>query len=501
MRSPHPGDDAAQPAGGPDGLGWYPWVVMLVVLAGSYLVVLNTTVLGVALPDIAGDLGADAALDADWVITIYLLAVVGVQPVAPWLTARAGHKRVYVACLATFALGSVLCALAPSLPTLLAARAVQGAGGGALMPLGMAMVLGVFPVHRRGLVLGLRGMAVMAGPAFGPPIGGLIVTAASWRWIFAALVPVAVVAVVLAAALLRDPQAREPRPFDAGGWMLAFAGVGLVVLGARQAGAWGYASPVTVGVIAAGLVLLGMLVRRTWRRPHPVLELRLLARPIFGLSIVMVWLITVVQYARLNFLPVELQVVRDLSAQDVGLILAPAAVGVALTMSVGGWLADRSGARVPMLAGLGVMAVTTWQLAHLAPDTPVGRIVVVLLAQGMGTGLMRIPLNVAGINALPNRFITQAATLRSLNRQVAGALGTAVLAAIVVAQLGVLAPDAASPADVAAAQAAYNRVFQLAFGLVLAALVVAVFMPGRRRMRALQASRVGEADEAAGAEG
>lgn len=492
---------ASHQADGPGGRGWYPWVVMLVVLAGSYLVVLNTTVLGVALPDIADDLGADAALDADWVITVYLLAVVGVQPVAPWLTARAGHKRVYVACLATFAAGSALSAVAPTLPALLAARAVQGLGGGALMPLGMAMVLGVFPVHRRGLVLGLRGVAVMAGPAFGPPIGGLIVTAASWRWIFAALVPVAVLAVALAAGLLRDPADREARPFDAGGWVLAVGGVGLVVLGARQAGAWGYGSPVTLAVLAVGVGLLGLLVRHVWRRTHPVLELQLLAMPTFGLSIAMVWMITVVQFARLNFLPVELQVVRDLSAQDVGLILAPAAVGVALTMSVGGWLADRSGARAPMVAGLGVMALTTWQLAHLTPDTPVRWIVVVLLAQGMGTGLMRIPLNVAGINALPNRFITQGATLRSLNRQMAGALGTAVLAAIVVAQLGVLAPDPSSPADVAAAQAAYNRVFQVAFGLVLAALVAAAFMPGRRRMRDLQASRVGETDGESGAEG
>lgn len=475
--------------------GWYPWVVMGVVLAGSYLVTLNTTVVGVALADIARDLEGGSGLDVDWVVTIYLLAVVSAQPLTAWVAARAGHKAVYLACLSGFALGALLCALAPTLPALLAARFLQGASGGALMPLGLSMVLAVFPPHRRGLVLGIRGMAVMAAPAFGPPVGGLIVTHTSWRGIFAALVPIAVVAVLLAAGLLRDPGNREKRPFDGEGWLLAALGIGLVVLGARQTGTWGYDSPGAIALFIAGAAVIALLVRRSWRREHPILEVRLLAVPTFALSIALVWLITVVQFARLNFLPVELQVLRGMSAQEVGLILAPAAVGVAALMPVGGWLADRIGARVPMMAGLTVMAFTTWQLAHLGPDTPVRWIVAVLTIQGLGTGLLRIPLNVAGLNALPNRFITHAATLRSLNRNVAGALGTAVLAAVVVAQLGTLAPDTGSAAEVARAQAAYNRLFLVAFGFVLAALAASVFMPGRERMRDLQASRSDEFEE------
>ncbi len=472
--------------------GWYPWVVMGVVLTGSYLVVLNTTVLGVALPDIAQDLGTVGGLDVDWVITTYLLAVVAVQPATAWLADRLGHKRLYLACLALFAVGSVACALAPTLGTLLISRFVQGAGGGALMPLGMAMVLGEFPPHRRGLVLGIRGVAIMAGPALGPPIGGILVTQGSWRLIFAVLVPIAVLAVVLAARLLKDPGKRQHRPLDAVGWALAFTGIGLVVLGARQAPSWGFASPATVGVALTGAVLLAWLARRTLRHDHPILELRLFGVPIFGLSLLMVWLITIVQFARLNFLPVELQVVRGASAQEVGLMLAPAAVGVALTMALGGWLADRIGARVPMVCGLTVLCFTTWQLATLQPQTPASWIVLVLLVQGLGTGLMRIPLNVAGMNSLQNRFITHAAALRSLNRQVAGALATAVLAAILTAQLGAVAPNVSDAGQLLEAQAAYNRLFQVAFGFSVLALIGAFFMPGKQRMHELQASRAQE---------
>lgn len=465
---------------------------MGVVLAGSYLVVLNTTVLGVALPAIAEDVGGVAGLDVDWVITSYLLAVVGIQPATAWLADRLGHKRLYVACLMVFAVGSLACAVAPNLPALLAARLLQGAGGGALMPLGMAMVLAVFPPHRRGLVLGIRGVAVMAGPALGPPIGGIIVTQSSWRVIFALLVPIAVVALVLAVRLLHDPGERDVRPLDGLGWLLAFAGVALAVVAARQVPAWGIGSPTTITMLCLAVSVLAWLTVRSVRRQHPILELRLFAVPIFGLSLVIVWLITFVQFARLNFLPVELQVVQGASAQEVGLMLVPAAIGVALTMATGGWLADRIGARIPMVAGLSVLCFTTWQLASLNPTTSTRWIVTVLFIQGLGTGLMRIPLNVAGMNALRNRYITHAAALRSLNRQVAGALGTAVLAAILTAQLGMISPVVTTTAEVLEAQAAYNRLFTVAFWVCVAALVAAFFMPGRGRMRQLQARRAEE---------
>lgn len=473
---------------------WYPWVVMGVVLAGSYLVVLNTTVLGVALPDIARDLGPGSPLDADWVITTYLLAVVGVQPATAWLADRLGHKRLYVSCLAAFGLGSLLCSVAPSMELLLGARLVQGAGGGALMPLGMAMVLDVFPPHRRGLVLGVRGVAIMAGPALGPPIGGVLVTQASWRWIFGALVPIALLAFLLAVRLLHDPGERQHRPLDKSGWLLAFAGIGLVVVGARQAPGWGFGSPATLGALGAGVVLLAVLAVRSRGRDHPIIEPRLFANPLYVLSLVMVWLVTVVLYARLNFLPVELQVVRGIPAQSVGLILVPSALGLALTMATGGWLADRVGARLPSMVGLSVLSLTTWQLATLTPTTPIWWLVVVLVLQGLGSGLMRVPVNITGMNALANRDITQGAALRSLNRQVAGALSVAVLAALLTVQLGEIAPTVTTAAEIAEAQAAYNTLFKVAFGFVLAALAASAFMPGRRRMQQLQSERAAEYD-------
>lgn len=470
---------------------------MGVVLAGSYLVVLNTTVLGVALPDISRDLGQRSALDADWVITTYLLAVVGVQPATAWMADRLGHKRLYVTCLSGFAVGSLLCAVAPTMELLLAARLVQGAGGGALMPLGMAMVLDVFPPHRRGLVLGIRGVAIMAGPALGPPIGGVLVTQASWRWIFGALVPIGVLAFALASRLLHDPGHRDHRPLDKGGWLLAFAGIGLVVVGARQAPDWGFAAPATVTSLGLGALLLVVLALRSRRHEHPIIEPRLFTVPLYALSLVMVWLVTVVLYARLNFLPVELQVVRDIPAQAVGFILVPSALGLALTMATGGWLADRVGARLPTMVGLTVLSFTTWQLATLTPTTEVWWIVGVLLLQGLGSGLMRVPVNVMGMNALANRDITQGAALRSLNRQVAGALAVAVLAALLTVQLGEIAPEVTTAAEIAEAQAAYNTLFKVAFGFVIAALVASLFMPGRRRMQQLQRERAAEYDGAA----
>jgi MFS family permease len=225
------------------------------------------------------------------------------------------------------------------------------------------------------------------------------------------------------------------------------------------------------------------------RRPDPIIEFRMFATGTFSIAMVVVSLVTMAQFARLNFLPVELQVVRGLDAQEVGILLAPAALGVAATMPLSGWLADRVGARLPVVVGLAIVAFSMWQLAHLDANDSDGRIVVILVVQGLGHGLCTIPAVVAGMNSLHGRFVSQATAVNQLVRQLSGAVGVAVLATVLVGELGAVAP-VDPPVD--EAQAAYNTIFLLAFWLVVATIVAAVFLPGRRRTRVHQDERARE---------
>jgi EmrB/QacA subfamily drug resistance transporter len=445
--------------------------------------------MGVALPAIARDLGATGrGIDVDWVITSFLLGVVLVQPATGWLADTFGRKRVYVASLVLFAVGAAIGAAAPSMLLLVAGRLVQGVGAGALMPVGMATIYDLFPADRRGTALGVWGVAIMAAPAVGPPLGGWLVTYSSWRWVFLAFVVVASAAAVLAVRLLEDVGHQERRRLDLVGWVLAGTAVTLIIVGTRQAaGADSGSTAVAMGLV--GAVVGAFLVWRSLRRPHPIIEFRMFATPTFSIAMVVVALLTMAQFARLNFLPVELQVVRGLDAQQVGLLLAPAALGVALTMPLSGWLADRVGARLPVVTGLLIVAASMWQLAHLTPEVSDRRVVVILVIQGLGTGLAMIPGTVAAMNSLPGRFVAQATAVNSLNRQLAGAVSVAVLAAVLVGELGAVAP--VNP-DVAEAQAAYNGIFLVAFWVIVATVVAALFLPGRRRMREHQADRARE---------
>ncbi len=472
-------------------LGRYPWVALSVVLIGTYMVILDSTIVNVALPQIGIALHASQGIE--WIVTAYLLAVGVAQPATGWLADRFGRKQIFVISLALFAVGSTLVAFSPNLPVLVFFRIVQGLGGGALMPVGMAIIYELFPPHKRGTALGVWGIAAMAAPAVGPPLGGYLVTAASWRWLFLINVPIGAIGVVAAIRLLRDVGFREQRRFDAGGFGLAATGLVALLVGFSQASGWGWASPASIAVLAFGVVALAAFVVQERRVDEPLIDLRMFGYRTFNLTMIIVWLITVMQFARLVFIPLELETVRNLTALKVGLLLTPAALGVAATMPIGGRLADHVGARFPVALGSSIIAGAAWMLAHLSKTTSLSTIVAILVVQGMGTGLAMMPNTVAAMNALPSRFVAQASAVRSLNRQVAGALGTAVLATVVASRIG--AVSAAGGVAVDRAQGAYNTVFVFGFWAMVGAAGLSFFLPGRAENRRIQAERAAEHDE------
>ena len=468
----------------------YPWIAMGVVLIGTFMVILDTTIVNVALPQIGVALHRRNGIE--WIVTAYLLAVGVAQPPTGWLADRYGRKRLFIVSLALFGIGSLFSGLSPNLTFLVIARVLQGLGGGALMPVGMAMIYELFPPDRRGTALGIWGVAAMAGPAFGPVIGGYLVTAVSWHWLFLINVPIGVIAIFAAMRLLRDTGYRERRSFDGVGLGLATVGlVGLLFAFAR-ASDWGWGSPLTIGLIAVGALVLAAFV--WWERQveHPAIDVGIFTVPIFSLTLVVIAAAVVVQYGILVFLPLLLETVRGFSALRVGVMLVPMAIGGAITFPIGGWITDRIGPRLPVMVGLVLLGASAWILGHMSIDSPTWNVEVAVFLQGLGFGFSMMPNSVTGLNALPAKFVAQATGVRQLNVRVAASFGVAVLATIVATMAGGV--SAAGPNSSAAPllQHAYDTVFVIAAFVAVVGAVLGAFLPGRQRNQELQDERADE---------
>jgi EmrB/QacA subfamily drug resistance transporter len=446
---------------------------MAVVMAGMLMLSLDATMVTVALHPIAQDLGTGSS-GVEWVVSIYLLALAASQPITGWLSDRFGRKAMFTLALAVFTVASIACAASPSLGFLVFFRAVQGLGGGALMPLGMAVALDLFPRHRHGSVMAIWGMAALVGPALGPTLGGWLATSVSWHWLFLINGPIGAVALVAGFWLIPNIGHREHRTFDLNGLILGSGGLSLLVLGLSQGNQWGWKSVPTVACLALGAgALIGFALHET-RTRHPMLELRMFHDRAFRLSSGAMLCVLIAQYGRLVFIPLELESVRGLSPLKVGLLFLPAAVAQGTGMHVGGRVVDRIGARLPMIAGAGMLLAAVAGYASLRLSTPIAVVVVLLSLQGFGCGLMSAPATVAGLSDLPRHLLAQGTVVRSLTGQVGGALSIGVLGAIIATVMG-------SHPTPAQAQTAYNAGFAAAGAAVLIALVLSCRMPRVKR--------------------
>jgi len=467
-----------------------PWVSMGAVLVGTFMVALDQTIVTIALPRIGVDLHAVDGVD--WVMTAYLLSLGVVQPTMGWLADQFGRKRVFLASLAIFTFGSFLAGTAGSLAMLVFARVVQGVGGGAIFPVGMAMIYEQVPPNRRGTAMGIWSLGIAVAPALGPTLGGLVITELNWRWLFFLNVPVGLVALLVAWRVLRLAGFQERRRFDLAGFGLGTVGLAALLYAVSEANAVGWGSPQTVVLALAGLVLLAAFVVHELRSAEPLIDLRMFAIPTYSVAMALVAGMIAITMARLVFLPLELVAVRGMSELDVGFILTPAALTGAVAAPLAGMLTDRIGARLPAILGLVCMGAAALLFANLTLETPALWIAGAVALQGFGNGLALTPNQVAGMNALPQRLLARGTAIRSTTRQVAGSFAIAGLTAFVLARVGSLEAPA-DAAESAAQQAAYNGVFLVCAVLAAGCLLLAVRgIPRSESMREDAAARAVE---------
>ena len=306
-----------------------PWAIALTVTLATFMEVLDTSIANVALPHIAGSLGASQD-EATWVLTSYLVSSAIVLPISGWISNRIGRKRFYMTCVALFTICSLLCGLAPSLPLLILARIMQGAGGGGLAPSEQAILADTFSVEKRGQAFALYGTAVVIAPAIGPTLGGYITDNFNWHWIFFINLPIGALSLWLSNRMVEDPPQVKARthnkaPVDFAGLALVAGGVGCLefFLDKGQEKDW-FGDPMICTVACIAAVLLITFVIWEWRHPDPIVDLRLLKNRNFGTAVFLQLILGMVLFGSTVLIPQYLQTLLGYTAERAGMVLSPA---------------------------------------------------------------------------------------------------------------------------------------------------------------------------------
>ena len=445
------------------------WALGLAAVA-SFMVVLDLQVVATALTTIRRDLGASAG-QLDWTVNAYTLAFAVLLMPAAALGDRLGRRRVFVTGLAVFAAGSVACALAPGAAALIAARAVQGSGAAMVMPSALALLNAAVPPQRRGWAMGIYGSVTALAVVVGPVLGGAITQGLSWPWIFWLNVPIAAVAILLARRHLTE--SHGPRaPLDLPGVALSTGAALGLVWGLMQGGSAGWTSPQITGTLAAGAVLTVAFVTWERRARAPMLPPRLFRLRGFSAGQTVAFLLTGSVTGAVLFMAQFFQVSLGQDPLGAGLRLLVWGVAPALIAPRAGKLADRIGERPLVVSGLLLQAAgLAWIAAVASPHLAYPVMVVPMVISGAGLGLAIPAVTRAVVGAVPRDDIGKASGSFSMMRQLGGAFGVAILAAVFAAAGGYGSPASFS--------AGFQAALAAAAGLSVAAAVAGLALPGR----------------------
>jgi EmrB/QacA subfamily drug resistance transporter len=459
------------------------WRISAVVIVGSIMSILDTTIVNVALETLARDLHATIA-QIQWVVTGYMLSLAAVIPIAGWAARRFGAKQVYLLSLILFTAGSALCGLASSTTELIVFRVIQGLGGGLILPIGQLMMAEAAGPERMGRVMSIVAVPAMLAPILGPTIGGLIVDNASWRWIFYVNVPIGVIAVIAALRVLPRPERGEIEPLDFRGLALMATGLPLLTYGLAEIGSTGgFSSAKVIVPMIAGLALIALFARHALRVSHPLLDLRLYRRTTFSSASFAMFCLAAALFGGMILLPLYWQGIRGESVVDTGLLMAPQGLGMAIVMPLAGKLTDRYGGGPLALLGVIVTTAFTIPFGLIGAHTPVPWLAVVMFLRGLGIGFAFMPAMAAAFAALDRSELAHATPQLNVLQRVGGSIGTALLAVVLQRAL-----EGAHTLDAQAS--AYGTAFWVSAILTALAIVPCIIL-----MRAERAARIAKATE------
>ena len=441
------------------------WLVTISVTFGTLMGAIDSSIVNVAVPHLRGAVGATVE-EITWVSTGFALAQVLVMPLTAFLGRLFGQKRVYLACLILFVIGSALCGTARTLPTLVAFRVVQGFGAGALQPTEQAILRQTFPPEEQGMAMAVFAMAVMIGPALGPTLGGLIVDNYSWPWIFYINVPVGILATFMVTRFVQEPEdiklanqkaaAEQRKNMDWAG--IAFLSVSLCSLQYAieegQRNDW-FDSPLITGCFIVSGISVALFIVRELSAKVPAVDIRLFKEPVFLSGTLIGGVMFAMLFSLTFLLPVFMQEVLGFTATQSGLALMPRTLVMMLITPIVGRFYNKVSPRLVVGLGVILFVISAYQMSHYTLDTSSRGIVSALLIQGAGFACLFVPLTTVAISKIPRNKIADATGSNSLVRQIGGSVGVAIFAtlqarAVVTARHGLVAHlNPGNPADMA----------------------------------------------------
>jgi MFS transporter, DHA2 family, multidrug resistance protein len=411
-----------------------PWLIAVSVMLATFMEVIDTSIASVALPHIAGSLSASTD-EATWVLTSYLVANAVVLPASGWFSLRFGRKRFLITCILIFTAASFVCGAATSLGMILIARAVQGAGGGALQPLSQSILLESFPPQKRGQAMAVFALGVVVAPVLGPTLGGWLTDTYSWRWAFYINLPVGALALFMISRYIHDPpfikNAKAGKVDGIGlGLLAVWVGALQIVLDKGQEDDWFGAVWIRWAVTLMVICFIAFLVREFTAR-EPLVQLRVFCNRNFAIGSTLMALFGGVIYGVVTLLPLFYQTLLGYTAAAAGWAVSPRGLGAIFIMPVIGVLTGKLDNRILIFTGFTVFGITSLQMASITLDISPTTLLWPIIISGAASGLVFVPLSTAAYGTLKIEQMGNASGLFNLFRNIGGGIGISVVNTLV----------------------------------------------------------------------
>jgi DHA2 family multidrug resistance protein len=404
------------------------WVIAPVVALAAFMEIMDISIANVALPHIAGALSSSQN-ESTWVLTSYLVTNAIVMPISGWLANTFGRKRLFLTCIAGFTLTSLLCGFAPNLPTLIILRALQGATGGGLQPVGQAILSDSFPAEKRGMASAIYGIAAVVAPTIGPTLGGWLTDSYSWRWIFLINAPVGIVLMLLVQSLIKEkPATRKSEPLSVDWLGFGFVGLSLgclqVVLDRGQDADWfGSALITTLAIVSAAAFVF--LIWRELHHPHPMVDLRLMKRPGFAVTFVLMLMLGFMLFGSTFLIPAYAQGLMGYRAVDAGMALTPGGLVTIALLPFVGRMVNKVDLRILTAIGLTIGGFSLLTMTDLYLGVSFSHLVMLRILQALALPFLFVPINAMAFRDIPPDKTNNASALINLARNFGGSIGIA----------------------------------------------------------------------------